>query len=136
MDLQLTGTPALEPFVRQATILLQTKKRDGTWVDTPVSIAVHGAHAYIRTYDKAWKSKRLANFSEVQFCPSTLRGKPTGATVRARTRLLSGDEARTAGRLLADKYPVLQRLLVPLAHRLMRTATLHYELSDFAAVPQ
>ncbi|MHA6799693.1 PPOX class F420-dependent oxidoreductase [Bounagaea algeriensis] len=122
----------LRPFVRQGTILLKTKKRDGSWVSTPVSIAVRGEHAYIRTYDKAGKSKRLRNFGEVQFCPSTFRGAPTGAVVAARARLLDGDEARRAATLLTRKYRLLHGVIVPLGHRIMRTRTLHYELSDFS----
>ena len=125
----------LQPFVRQHTILLHTRKRDGSWVPTPVSIAVRADHAYIRSYAKAGKSKRLRNFPEVRFCPSTFRGKPTGPMVHARARLLSGGEARTAARLLARKYPVLHGFAVPLAHRLMRTSTLHYELRDFRPDP-
>jgi hypothetical protein len=45
-------------------------------------------------------------------------------------RLLAGGEARTAARMLSGKYRVLHGVLVPLAHRLMLTSTLHYELSD------
>ncbi len=93
-------------------------------------------HAYIRTYAKAGKSKRLRNYPEVRFSPSTFRGKPTGPTTHARARLLTGDEARTAAQLLARKYRVLHGFIVPLAHRLMRTPTLHYELSDFYPGPQ
>ncbi|MHA6804123.1 PPOX class F420-dependent oxidoreductase [Salinifilum ghardaiensis] len=125
----------LRPFVRQGTILLKTRKRDGSWVDTPVSIVVRGDHAYIRTYDKAGKSKRLRNFSEVRFCPSTFRGTPTGAMVAARARLLDGDEARQAAKLLTRKYRLLHGVVVPVGHRIMRTRTLHYELSDFSAAP-
>jgi uncharacterized protein len=125
----------LQPFVRQTTILLHTKKRDGSWVPTPVSIAVEADRAYIRTYAKAGKSKRLRNFPEVRFCPATFRGRPTGAMVHARARRLDGDEARSAARLLARKHPVLHGLAVPLAHRIMRTQTLHYELSDVRPAP-
>lgn len=121
---------ALRPFVRQGTILLHTKKRDGTWVPTPVNIAVHGDRAYVRTYAKSGKSKRLRNFPEVRFCPSTFRGEPTGEMVHARTRLLAGHEARTAARFLAHKHRLLHGFAVPLAHRIMRTTTLHYELRD------
>ena len=119
----------LQPFARQRTILLHTRKRDGSWVPTPVSIAVHGDRAYIRTYAKAGKSKRQRNFPDVRFCPSTLRGTPPGPGPHARAQLLDGDEARMAARLLSSKYPMLHGFLVPLAHRLMRTQTLHYELS-------
>lgn len=126
----------LQPFVRQFTILLQTKKRDGTWISTPVNIAVAGNHAYIRTFDKAGKSKRIRNFPEVRFCPSTFRGKPTGLTVRAQARLLDGDEARRAAQLITRKHHVLHGFVVPLAHRAMRTKTLHYELSEFHSPSQ
>jgi uncharacterized protein len=121
----------LKPFVRQRTILLQSRKRDGSWVPTAVSIAVKADRAYIRTYGKAGKSKRLRNFPEVRFSSSTFRGRPTGPVVHARARLLAGDQAHAAGRMLAGKYPVLHGFAVPLAHRIMRTPTLHYELSDF-----
>src|SRR6478735_866547 len=119
---------ALAPFVRQRTILLTTYRRDGTPVGTPVSIAVEGNHAFVRTYSSAWKVKRLRRNPEVTIAPSTLRGTPTGPALRARARLLSGAESEHAGRALARKDPILHGLLVPLVHRLQRTTTLHYEL--------
>ncbi|MGH9091010.1 MAG: PPOX class F420-dependent oxidoreductase [Acidimicrobiales bacterium] len=126
-----SATPTtLARFVRQKTIVLRTRRRDGTWVDTPVSIAVRGDHAYVRTFDRSGKSKRLRNFPEVRFAPSTFRGSPTGPEVHAQARLLNGDEARSAARLIARKYPILHGVLVPVSHRLMRTKTLHYELSQ------
>jgi hypothetical protein len=33
--------PSLEPFAASWATLLGTRKRDGTWVDTPVNLAVH-----------------------------------------------------------------------------------------------
>jgi hypothetical protein len=57
------------------------------------------------------------------------RSPQTGPAIHARARLLDGDEARRAGRMLARTHPLLQGLLVPLAHRLMRYQTLHYELT-------
>jgi PPOX class probable F420-dependent enzyme len=129
VDADEVPSAALAPFTHQKTISLETRKRDGTWVATPVSIAVHGNHAYFRTYDKAWKAKRLANFPEVRFAPCTLRGRPTGPEVHADARLLHGDEAVGAASILARKYPLLHGLAVPLAHRVMRTKMLHYELS-------
>lgn len=135
MNQSASSVPAaLRPFVEQGTILLHTRKRDGTWVPTPVNIVVCGDRAYIRTYARSGKSKRLRNFPDVRFCPSTFRGKPTGAMVTAEARLLDGDEARAAARLLSRKYRVLHGVVVPLFHRLMRTATLHYELSGFHTV--
>lgn len=122
---------ALRPYIRQRTIVLRTKKRDGSWVPTPVSIVVDGERAFFRTYAKAGKTKRLRNFPDVEFAPSTVGGTPTGPTMYARATLLHGDEARHAARLLRRKHPLLHGFAVPLAHRAYRTTTLHYELSDF-----
>ena len=87
-------------------VLLQTRKRDGSWVDTPVNIAVRGDGAYFRTPGKASKNKRLRNFPEVQIQPCTWSGKPTpGPTMTAHARLLSGEESEAAGQLIDRKYP-------------------------------
>ena len=111
------------------TILLTTYKRDGTPVGTPVSIAFDGDRAFFRSYDKAWKTKRLRNNPRVEFAPATLRGTPTGPPVRGRATLLAGEQAQIAARALARRHRVLQGILVPLAHRLMGYRTLHYELT-------
>jgi PPOX class probable F420-dependent enzyme len=116
------------PVKEVKTILLTTYKRDGTAVGTPVSIAFDGDRAFFRSYDKAWKTKRLRRNPAVQAAPATLRGKPTGPAIRARATLLDGEQARVAARALARRHRVLQAILVPAAHRLMRYRTMHYEL--------
>jgi PPOX class probable F420-dependent enzyme len=117
------------PYVRQKTVLLTTYRRDGTSVGTPVNIAVEGDRAFFRTYASAGKTKRLGHQPEVELAPSTVRGQPTGPAIRARARLLSGEEAMLASRAIEHKHPVLQRVLVPLAHRLRGYTTVHYELT-------
>jgi PPOX class probable F420-dependent enzyme len=119
----------LEPFARQGTVLLTTFRRDGTPVGTPVNIAVEGDHAYVRSWDTAWKTKRIRNNPLVEIAPSTLRGRPTGPAIRARARMLEGEESAHAGRLLARKHPVLHGVLVPLIHRLRGNTTIHVELT-------
>ena len=118
----------LAPLESAKTILLTTFKRDGTPVATPVSIAFAGDRAFFRSYDKAWKTKRLRNNPEVEVAASTLRGEPSGPTVHARATLLDGEQARIAARALARRHRVLQGLLVPLSHRLLRYRPMHYEL--------
>jgi PPOX class probable F420-dependent enzyme len=117
------------PFVRQKTIAITTYKRDGTPSTSPVSIAVDGEHAYVRTWHTSWKAKRLRRNPTVLIAPSTGRGRPAGPALPAKARLLDGDEALRARRLLGRKYPLLQAVTVPLGHRLMRVRTLHYELT-------
>ncbi len=120
--------PPLEPFVEQWAVLLTTYKRDGTPIRTPVNIAVDGDRAFVRTFDTAWKLKRIRNHPEVEVAPSTWRGKPTGSAIRARARVLEGEESAYAGRLLARKHAILHRFLVPLVHRLRGNETIHIEL--------
>jgi PPOX class probable F420-dependent enzyme len=126
--------PAFDNFTKRRTALLTTYKRDGTTVATPVTIAVDGDRAYVRTWDTAWKAKRMRSNPAVLVAPSTVRGRVTGATIGARSRLLQGEEAKHAARAIAHRQPLLQGLLVPVYHRLMRYRTLHYELTPDATL--
>jgi PPOX class probable F420-dependent enzyme len=118
-----------ESFRKRRTALLTTYKRDGTPVATPVTIAVDDGHAYVRTWDSAWKARRMRNNPAVLLAPATVRGRPTGDAITARSRLLDGEEAKRAARAIARRQPILQGVLVPLFHKLMRYRTLHYELT-------
>jgi PPOX class probable F420-dependent enzyme len=130
-----TCDPRLAPFVEQKTALLTTFRRDGTPVPTPLSVAVDGDHAYVRSYEKAGKTKRLRNNSHVELAPSTTRGHPTGTPVPAEARRLVGAEGHHAARLLRRKHPLLHGVVVPLTHRLGRRKTgrtVHFELTPSA----
>ena len=120
---------SFSPFVRQRTVLLTTLRRDGTPVETPVSIAVDGDRAFIRTWDTAGKAKRIRNNPTVSIAPCTARGRATGPAMPARARILTSDDSAYAGRLLVGKYPILHGLLVPLLHRLRGNTTIHVELT-------
>ncbi|WP_406037382.1 PPOX class F420-dependent oxidoreductase [Micromonospora sp. NBC_00898] len=127
-----SASPVWVPFVQQKTVVLTTYKRDGTPVPTAVSIAVVGERAYVRSFEKAWKTVRLRNDSRVTVAPSTALGKPTGAAVEAVARRLSGAEYDAASRALVRKHPMLHGVLVPLMHRLGRRKTgrtVHFELT-------
>ncbi len=110
------------------TVLLETRRRDGSWVATPVSLVVDGDRAFFRTYDAAGKAKRLRNYPDVRIAPCTLRGRATGPSSVATAQLLQGADAEQARRRLAARYPVLHRMVVPRLHRLKGWTTLHYEL--------
>lgn len=118
----------LEPFIKQWAVLVTTFKRDGTAVDTAVNIVVEGDHAYFRTWDTAWKFKRIRNNPEAEFVPCTPLGRPTGPPIEALARALEGEESARAGRKLARKYPLMHGIMVPLVHRLRGNRTVHVEL--------
>lgn len=119
----------LDGLARQRTVLLTTYRKDGTPVGTPVNIVVRGDHAYFRTYDKAYKTKRMARNPQVEVAPSTYSGKATGPAVQGRVRLLSEEESKPVRRMLARKHRFQQGFAVPLFHRVKRYKTLHYELT-------
>ncbi len=129
----MNTSQALERFVGQWAVVLTTYKRDGTPVGTAVNIVVEGDLAYFRTWDTAWKLRRIRNNPEVQFAPSTARGKPAAPAIGARARVLEGEGSARAGKLLARKYPALHGLLVPLVHRLRGNKTMHVELTPTEA---
>ncbi|MET4610684.1 PPOX class probable F420-dependent enzyme [Rhodococcus sp. PvR044] len=122
-----------KPIAAAKVVLLKTRKRDGSWVDTPVNIAVDGTRTYFRTPGRASKNKRLRNFPDVRIRPCTWSGKPTGDESAATTHLLTGAEADAAARAIDHRFPILQRVMVRAAHKVMRTPTLHYELTNFRA---
>ena len=125
-------SPALARFVCQKTVLVTTYRQNGRPVGTPVSLAVDGDHAYLRTFEKAGKTRRIHKNPRVDIAPSTARGQPTGPAIQATASRLDGAEVRRAARLLTHKHPLLHGLLVPLTHRLGRAKTgrtVHFKLT-------
>ena len=127
MDKESAG--GLGPLGNPKTAILETRKRDGTWVATPLSLVIEGGHGYFRTYDASGKYKRLRNYPQIRLTPSTFRGKPTGPVLQARARQLDGAEADHARALLAARFPVLHGRLVPWMHGRKGWTTIHYEVT-------
>jgi PPOX class probable F420-dependent enzyme len=134
-EVTTAASPMLARFLRQKTVLVTTYRQDGRPVGTPVSLAVDGDHAYLRSFEKAGKTRRLHNNPRVDIAPSTARGRPTGPGIGATARRLEGAEARRAAHLLARKHPWLHGVLVPLTHRLGHAKTgktVHFQLTPLA----
>ena len=123
----------LERFEPAWAVLLTSYRRDGTPVGTPVSLAVEGDRGFVRSPGNAWKVKRIRHDPRVEIAPCTVRGRPTGPPAAAMARRLDGDEARHAARALRRRHPVLQGVLVPLAHKLLRCGTAHFEIRPLAS---
>jgi PPOX class probable F420-dependent enzyme len=115
--------PAWAALTRQKTICLTTYRRDGTPVATPVSIAVDGERAYVRSFERAGKTRRIRRNPMVTVAPCTVRGTPTGPAIEAVAHRLTAPGDRPAVRALTRKYPLLHGVVVPLSHRLGRART-------------
>src|SRR5215208_2875769 len=126
----ITSATPLAILARHHDMALETRKRDGTWIVTPVNPLVEDDHVYFRTWHTSGKAKRLRNFPEVRIAPSTARGRPTGEWLHGRATLLDGDDAAHAADLINRRYPLLQGVAVRLYRRLRRYRTLHYRISE------
>jgi hypothetical protein len=85
-------------------ISLETFKRSGEGVKTPVWFVLHDGALYVYTEADSWKVKRIRNNPRVRVALCTVRGRVTGPWVDGSASLVEGDERRTADRLLDRKY--------------------------------
>ena len=123
-----------DAFPARWATLLKTRKRDGTWVATPVNLAVDGDLGWFSTPATTGKVKRLRYTADVEIAPCTPRGRPTGPSFTGRARLLEGAEADRAQRVLAARHRVVFGALVPLELRIKRTHARYYEVTDLRPV--
>jgi hypothetical protein len=91
-------------FDRQSYLNLETFKRTGLGVKTPVWFAQEGPTLYVRTGAESGKVKRVRNNGRARIVPSDARGNPLGEWVEAAARLVDAQEAERANRMLTRKY--------------------------------
>ncbi len=96
--------PNLEPFSGEKYISLETFKRNGEGVKTPVWFVLHNGAFYVYTEAGSWKVKRIRNNSRVRVATCTVRGSVTGPWLDGTASFVDGDERLAADRLLDRKY--------------------------------
>ncbi|MEE8059504.1 MAG: PPOX class F420-dependent oxidoreductase [Pseudomonadales bacterium] len=93
-------------------ILLGTRKKDGSMVNTPVWFAGEQGSYFVLSAGNAGKVKRLRNFAQVHIAPCTITGKPLGDTLTANAVLLEHPaDIRHAYQSLVKKYGWQMRFL-------------------------
>ena len=118
----------LEALRSTKTVLPRSYKRGGTPVPTPVSIGFDGDRAFFRSYDRAWKTKRLRNTPASGSHPvRSAVGPPHRRLRRAPCSSPMAKPISPQRRL--RQHRILQGLLVPITHRLMGYQTIPYELT-------
>jgi uncharacterized protein len=90
-------------------ISLETFKRSGEGVKTPVWFVLHGGVLYVYSEADSWKVKRIRNNPRVRMALCTMRGQVTGPWVDGTAAIIQGDERRAADQLLSRKY-IVKRL--------------------------
>jgi PPOX class probable F420-dependent enzyme len=108
--------------------LLVSFRRDGTPVATPVWAAPAGELFYARTERSSGKVKRLRRDPRVLIAPCAVNGRPLGAPLEARARVLDDAEEKLAAEhTLAARYG-LGRELFERAMDVLRVDMCYLEL--------
>ena len=94
----------LAAFADEKYISIESFKRNGQGVKTPVWFVLHDGAFYVYTEANSWKVKRIRNNPRVRVAACTVRGAVTGPWVDATASLVEGEERLVADRLLDRKY--------------------------------
>lgn len=95
---------AIEQFAKAKYLNLETFRKTGVGVRTPVWFAQDGTIFYIYTLPNFGKTKRIRNNPKVRVAPCSMRGKLRGAWVDAQARICEAPEAEHGQDLLRRKY--------------------------------
>ena len=96
--------PTLAQFENEKYISLETFKRNGQGVKTPVWFVLHANALYVYTKADSWKVKRIRNGPRVRVAACDIRGTIRGPWLDATASLVEGDERLPPDRLLDRKY--------------------------------
>ena len=94
----------LTPFATQKYLNLESFKRDGTPVQTPVWFAEEHGVLYVYTLANAGKVKRIGRHPRIRIAPCTVRGKVIGPWVEAEASIVDATTAAHGHALLRHKY--------------------------------
>ncbi len=99
----------LKQFEGKSFLNLESFRRNGAGVKTPVWFTQENETLYVRTVAGSGKVKRIKNNGNIQIVPCEANGNPTGEWVNAQAVEVTDPEtAELVGRLLEKKYGVVQ----------------------------
>jgi len=101
----------LEQFLDQKYINLETYKKDGTPIRTPVWFVIDTDLIYVITRDSTGKVKRLRNNQNVRIVPCSFKGESKNEWVKGEAEMITGEEADKAIKLRKKKYGMFARLI-------------------------
>lgn len=98
----------LDQFQNREYIRLETFKKNGQAIPTPVWFVVEDGILYVRSYANSGKVKRMRNSSQVRVAPSDAMGKPHGVTVAGTALRVNADTEIKISQLLYRKYGLMK----------------------------
>jgi PPOX class probable F420-dependent enzyme len=109
----------LGAFQRQQYLNLETFKRSGESMKTPVWFVEDHGVLYVRTVKNSGKVKRVRNNPQVRVAPCSVNGELKGEWLDATAELLPATEDKRINQLLKRKYG-LMKLAIDLGGRLQK----------------
>ncbi|MBE3067163.1 MAG: PPOX class F420-dependent oxidoreductase [Chloroflexi bacterium] len=101
----------LDQFSRQQYLNLETFRRSGESMKTPVWFVQEGKTLYVSTMANSGKVKRIRNNGGVNVAACKMNGKVSGAWVPARACEITDPEIGTkVNRMLEKKYGLMKKL--------------------------
>ena len=100
----------LNQFANQNYLNLESYRKTGNPVTTPMWFAEYNGALYVYSVAIAGKVKRIRNNANVRVVPSDMRGKPKGEWVEARAQILDERGAELGHKLLNEKYGWMKRV--------------------------
>ncbi len=83
----------LDAFTRQNYLVIESYRKDGTAVRTPVWFVQEGEALYVWTLADSGKAKRIRRNGRIRIAPCTASGKPIGEWIQAQARADASPEA-------------------------------------------
>jgi PPOX class probable F420-dependent enzyme len=100
----------LAELAKHKYINLETYKKNGQPVSTPVWFMIDNNLVYVVTSSDTGKAKRLRNNPAARIMPSGFRGEPKGEWIEGKARFAEGAEAERAIQLRKKRYGLQARL--------------------------
>ena len=101
----------LAQFSAQRYVNLETYRRNGEGVRTPLWFVEDSGVLYMRTPAASAKVKRIRNNPRVRVVPSNVSGNPKGEWIGGEARLIPAEETERVNQLVKRKYGLLKRLI-------------------------
>jgi uncharacterized protein len=103
-------THPLDQFQKQTYLNLETYRKSGEAMKTPVWFCQEGEVLYVRTIAHSGKVKRIKNNPLVRVVPCGMGGEVRGEWVDASAQLVDEKEAERINGLLSRKYGLIKWL--------------------------
>lgn len=105
------SSSVITPFLDEKYLNLETYRKNGQAVRTPVWFVIDNGTIYVTTPSTTGKVKRLTHSKNIRVVPSNMKGVPKGVWVGATAYFANEAESSQAIKLRKKKYGIMAKLI-------------------------